>query len=130
MEIAENGRHPAHVVIMSVSHRNNIEVFDRPAPQVRRNDVFSDIDVGLSVVAEHRNATSIHQHELAIREGDQQAIALAYVNRHEFEPVLGCLGRKWIHADQRKCSSSQRTRNQPPAETKLAPGRPDERRGK
>src|SRR5271166_5114450 len=90
------------MVIMRVRARNNVELANGAAPKVGGNNVLADVEFGLSVAAEYGNAATIDQHQLAIREGHQQAISLPDVKSGEFQlPLVDLRGERMVE-DERK----------------------------
>ena len=100
MEIAQYGAHAAHVVLMGVRHDDDVEMLDGARPEVGRDDVFADIEARFARAAEGRDSAGIDQHQRPLREADEQAVALADIDRAEFELAVFDYGREGMDHDE------------------------------
>ena len=71
MKILDDGGQAARVVVMSVGQHHYVELANGARPEIRRYDVFADIEARLGGAAEGQDSAAVDQHELGIREGNQ-----------------------------------------------------------
>ena len=91
MEVAQNGRHAAHVIVMGVGERNGVETADAVGPQDGGDDFFADVEIGLGCVSrgrEEAQSSRIDEQGFAFRGDEQERVALADINGFEEECVV------------------------------------------
>src|SRR5579872_6226885 len=74
MEILDQGRQPARMVVMGVGQDHHVHFADRAPPEIRRDNILPDVELRFSMLSETQNPAAIHNHQLAVRKGDQQAV--------------------------------------------------------
>src|ERR1039458_4719422 len=77
MEIRNDRRHASEMVGVRVSDYHGVEAIDAAIPQIRRDDLFSDVEVGVHPL---RQAAGINQHRAALRRDEQNGVALPDVD--------------------------------------------------
>src|ERR1700688_1746815 len=112
------------MVVMGVSHRYDVDLADRPAPQVWRDHVLTDVDLWLRFASERESPATVHQHQFSVREGKQQAIALTDIDGRQFQLPTMNVRRERMPKDQYKQNADGAARNPTPT----APGMPDRKR--
>jgi len=80
VKIPQDRTHSADMIFVGVSHDYDVQMFDRPGPEIRRYHVLADIDGGFLHPAERWNATRVNQHEAAFRKAGEQTVTLAHVD--------------------------------------------------
>ena len=93
-EIRHHRRQPADVVFVRVRERDRVQPPHGTCPQVRRHDIFADIEPWLAAHAMGCDAAAIEEHQLAVRKRQKQALALPDVDRGSFEHAALRLGRE------------------------------------
>ncbi len=86
---------------------------DSPVPQIRRNHILADIQVGLPAFAELQQPAAVHQHAASSGKYQQQAVALAHVDGRQFEYLRLNLRRPGMPHQQGEENQHQRTRGTP-----------------
>src|SRR5437016_2798647 len=92
MKIFKNRAQPSDVVFVRMGQGDYIETPDGAAPQVGRDHILADIELGFAgspradawVVRPHSeggDSAAIHEHQLAVGKRNEDAITLAYVDR-------------------------------------------------
>ena len=84
---------------MRVRHGDDVETLDGSRPQVGRYDILADIDARLFGASERRDAAGVDQHQRALREADEQAVALADVDGAQLEFAAFDNGREGMDDD-------------------------------
>jgi len=102
MEVFDNGREAAGVVIMRVGEGYHVDPADGAAPKIRRDHIFADVDARAAVGSEREYTASIDEQELRIGKADQQAVSLSDIDGREFEFARVQGGREWMPEDQAK----------------------------
>jgi len=76
------------VIGVSVGHHYYVETADGAGPEVGRDYIFTDIEGAFLVAAEPGNAAGVDEHELALGQCGEEAVALAYIDDAEFQVVF------------------------------------------
>lgn len=86
-EIAQNGGQTAGVIVVEMRNGDCVQVMDSARPQVGRDHIFADVQAGggFNRFVEQRDSAGIHQDDFAIREGNQDSVALADIDCGDFK---------------------------------------------
>ncbi len=82
LKVRDDAAHSAHVIAVRVRKRDRIQTANPARPQIRRDDLFANIEVG---VRRARHAACIQQQRLALRRDQQQRVALADIDGGDLE---------------------------------------------
>ena len=96
MEVAEDGGHAAHVVGVGVGEEDDVEAADAARPEVGGDDFLADVPGcwWRQFSAAAGGAAGVDEHGLAGGGGDEEGVALAYVDGGDFECVGMEAGRR------------------------------------
>src|ERR1700730_9717998 len=94
-------RQPSKMILVGMREGDNINSFEPTRPQIRRNDILTNINSGAHSarmkIAEF--ATSIDQHRASPREGEEKAVALAHVEHGQFQAMRREMRGEWMRGD-------------------------------
>ena len=105
MKIRQHRRHASHVISVSVRHRHHIELMKPSRPEVRRHDIFANIQFRMHP---ERYTAGIHQESVSLRRHQQDRIALTDVDCSEFQ-YAGLDLRVWRNNAYPECAQDQRS---------------------
>jgi hypothetical protein len=70
------------MVGVCVTDGDNVETGDATLPEIRRDDVFADVEVGLSIA---EMTAGVEQHGFAVRSDDEEGVSLTDVDGGDLE---------------------------------------------
>ena len=88
MEVADDSTHATHVVGVCVADGDRIETRDSALPEVGRNDIFTNIEVGLSVA---EMPSGVEQYGSIVRSDDEKGVALTNIDGCDLKNA----GQRW-----------------------------------
>ena len=104
MEIPDHRAHAPNVVGVTVTDGHRIQPGDSAPPQIGRNNVFANIEFGVSIP---QQSPGIDQQRLALGGNHQQRIALADVDGRQLQPPRMQLRRGGAYPDPDRRTAQQ-----------------------
>src|ERR1039457_3085595 len=88
-KILKNGRKASKVILVCMCEGDNVNLFEPARPQVRRNDILTNINAGAHAARMKRSefAAPIDEHSAPARKRKKKAVALADVKHRQFQTL-------------------------------------------
>ena len=84
------------MILVGMRQGHDVDSPDAAFPQIRRDHILADVELGRRTPAESRDSATVHQHPFAIGKDDQDAVALADVDDAHLQFPRMKLRRKWM----------------------------------